>query len=77
MLSREAASRKEKQIAWRIKLARFPLKKTLDEFDFKALPHVEEALVWQLAAGEFIERRENIAMIGNPGTGNYAKYLLM
>jgi len=69
LLSREAASRKESQIARRIKAARFPLQKTLDEFDFKTLPHVEEALVWQLATGEFIERRENITMIGNPGTG--------
>lgn len=69
MLFREVVSRKEKQIARRIKVARFPLQKTLDEFDFKALPHVEEALVWQLAAGEFTEHRENIAMIGNPGTG--------
>lgn len=69
MLSREAIVRKERQVARRIKAARFPLKKTLDEFDFKVLPHVEEALLWQLATCEFIERRENITMIGNPGSG--------
>lgn len=69
MLSREAIARKERQVARRIKAARFPLKKTLDEFDFEVLPHVEEALLWQLATCEFIERRENITMIGNPGSG--------
>ncbi|MFZ5649491.1 MAG: hypothetical protein ACOY4I_01380 [Bacillota bacterium] len=30
-----------------------------------------------MATGEFIKRRENIVMIGNPGTGNYRKNLLM
>jgi DNA replication protein DnaC len=69
MLAREAANRKERQIARRVKLARFPFQKTLEEFKFEALPHVQEALVWELAAGEFIKRRENIVMIGNPGTG--------
>jgi len=69
MLAREAASRKERQIARRVKLACFPFQKTLEEFKFEALPHVQEALAWELAAGEFIKRRENIVMIGNPGTG--------
>ncbi|MBC7343332.1 MAG: ATP-binding protein [Clostridia bacterium] len=69
MLSREAASRKERQVQRRIKLARFPFQKTLEEFKFEALPHVEEAQVLELSAGEFIKRRENVVMIGNPGTG--------
>lgn len=69
MLLREVASKRESQLLRRIKVARFPLYKTLDEFEFKNLPHVKEALIWQLATGEFIERRENVVMIGNPGTG--------
>jgi len=69
MLSRETANRKGNQITRRIRAARFPLSKTLDEFQFTALPHVKEALVRELATGEFIKRRENIVMIGNPGTG--------
>ena len=39
------------------------------EFKFEHLPYLEEALVRQLATGSFIEKRENIVMIGNPGTG--------
>lgn len=69
MLAREAAKRRENQITRLIKRARFPLKKTLDEFKFEHLPYLEEALVSQLATGSFIEKRENIVMIGNPGTG--------
>ena len=30
---------------------------------------MEDALIWQLATGEFVKRRENVIMIGNPGTG--------
>jgi DNA replication protein DnaC len=45
------------------------VKKSLDDFDFKHLLHVEEALIWQLATGEFIDKHENIIAIGNPGTG--------
>ncbi|NHM28619.1 ATP-binding protein [Desulfofundulus sp. TPOSR] len=66
MLTREVSVRKENQVKKRIRDARFPLVKTLDEFKFDALPHVKEALVWQLATGEFIQCRENIVMIGNP-----------
>ncbi|MFY9272667.1 MAG: IS21-like element helper ATPase IstB [Thermacetogeniaceae bacterium] len=69
LMSREVEQRQLNQQARRMRAARFPLKKSLDDFDFKNLPHVEEAVVWQLATGEFIDRHENIIMIGNPGTG--------
>jgi len=45
------------------------VKKSLDDFEFKNLEHVEEALIWQLATGEFVDKHENIILIGNPGTG--------
>ena len=69
LMSREVEQRQLNQQVRRMRAARFPLKKSLDDFDFKNLPHVEEAVVWQLATGEFIDRLENIIMIGNPGTG--------
>ena len=69
LMSREVEQRQLNQQARRMRAARFPLKKSLDDFDFKNLPHVEEAVIWQLATGEFIDRHENIIMIGNPGTG--------
>lgn len=69
LLSNEVATRQENQLKRRIKAAGFPLMKSLDEFDFKALEHVEEALIWQLATGDFVAKQENVIMIGNPGTG--------
>ncbi|MGB4503402.1 MAG: IS21-like element helper ATPase IstB [Syntrophaceticus sp.] len=69
LLEREVEQRQQNQQIRRIRAARFPVKKSLDDFDFKQLLHVEEALIWQLATGEFIDKHENIIAIGNPGTG--------
>jgi DNA replication protein DnaC len=43
--------------------------KTLDTFDFVAQPSINRALVRELARGEYIDRRENVLLIGNSGTG--------
>ena len=69
VLRRELSQREENQKKRRLKKARFPLEKSLDTFEFKHLEHVEEAHIWQLATGEFVKRKENVIMIGNPGTG--------
>ena len=53
----------------RIKAARFPAIKSLDTFDFLAIPSVNRQLVNQLARREYVERRENIIAMGNSGTG--------
>src|SRR3546814_14482108 len=53
----------------RIKAARFPVVKSLDSLDFKAIPSLNKALVLELARGENIERRENVIALGNSGTG--------
>lgn len=69
ILRRELKQREENQRKRRIRQARFALDKSLDMFDFTRLPNVEEAYIWQLATGEFVERKENIILIGNPGAG--------
>ena len=43
--------------------------KTLEEFDLTRLQHIRPEYVKQLASCDFIDRHENIVMIGNPGTG--------
>ena len=43
--------------------------KTLENFDFGAQASINEALVRQLMAGEYLDARENVLMIGNSGTG--------
>ena len=53
----------------RIRQARFPQTKSLDTFDFKAIPRLNKSLVLELARGEWIERRENCIALGPAGTG--------
>jgi DNA replication protein DnaC len=69
MMKQELASRSANQQKRRIKQAGFSGEKTLEEFDFKRLRHVEEAYVYQLASCDFIRNRQNVLMIGNPGSG--------
>ena len=53
----------------RIREARFPAVKSLDSFDFLAIPSLNKALVLDLARGDYIARRENVIALGNSGTG--------
>ena len=52
-----------------VREARFPVLRTLDEFDFSVIPSLSKTKVIQLADGEYIQRCENIALIGGIGTG--------
>lgn len=65
----ELLERERKAAERRLKAARFPVLKSLESFDFSARPSVNKALVAELARGEFIDRRENVLFVGNPGTG--------
>ena len=51
------------------KEARFPAVKSLDTFDFTAIPSVNKMLVLELARCEFVVRRDNVIALGNSGTG--------
>ena len=53
----------------RIRAAHFPAVKSLDTFDFTAIPSVNKQLVMELARCEYIQRRENVIAVGNSGTG--------
>lgn len=65
----ELIERERRMVERRIKQARFPAVKSLDAFDFKAMPSLNKMLVLELARGEYIERRENVIALGNSGTG--------
>ena len=51
----------------RLKAARFPTIKSLETFDFTARPSVNKMLVAELARCEFIDKRENVLLVGQPG----------
>ncbi len=65
----ELIDRSHRLVQRRIKAARFPAVKSLDSFDFTAIPSVNRQLVTRLARCEYIDRGENVIAIGNSGTG--------
>ena len=65
----ELIDRERRMVERRIKQARFPTVKSLDSFDFLAIPSLNKPLVAELARCEYIDRRENIIALGNSGTG--------
>jgi DNA replication protein DnaC len=65
----ELLDRERRLVERRIRQARFPAVKSLDSFDFTALPSLNKMLVLELARGEYVERRENVIALGNSGTG--------
>ena len=69
LLEMEVTHREENTQKRLIVQARFPYLRTLDQFDFSAMPSVSKAKVLELAKGEYMAKRENVAMMGNMGTG--------
>jgi DNA replication protein DnaC len=69
LVERELIDRERRATERRIKEAQFPVIKTIESFDFKAMPSVNEPLVRELLRGEYIAKKENLLLVGNPGTG--------
>ena len=69
MAELELIDRERRMVERRIRLAKFPAVKSLDSFDFKAMPSLNKMMVLDLARCEYVERRENIIPLGNSGTG--------
>jgi len=69
LLEQELNQRNVNRRKRRIQEARFPVLRTLAEFDFQAIPSLSQTQVLQLARGEYIARHENVALIGAIGTG--------
>ena len=65
----ELLDRERRATERRIRQAKFDVVKSLDSFDFLAIPSLNKALVLDLARCEFIERKENVLALGNSGTG--------
>ncbi len=68
LLEAEIAERKARSIRYRLGLAKFPVDKDLDSFDFPASP-VEEVRIRSLYVGSFLHTGSNLLFIGGTGTG--------
>jgi DNA replication protein DnaC len=68
LLSAELAERRVRSIRYRMGLAKFPMEKDLDSYDFAASP-ADEAQVRSLYEGRFLRERSNVIFVGGTGTG--------
>ena len=65
----ELIDRERRAADRRLKAAKFPTIKVLESFDFKAQPSVNKPLVLELMRCEYLDKRENLLLVGNTGTG--------
>ena len=69
LVEQEMLDRERRATERRIKAAKFPVSKSLETYDFLAIPSLNKKLVVELARCEWIGRRENVLALGNSGTG--------
>ena len=65
----ELLDREQRATERRIKAATFPVLKSLETFEFSAIPSLNKSLVLELARSAYLDRRENVLALGNSGTG--------
>jgi DNA replication protein DnaC len=69
LCEQELIGREKRAAERRLKDAKFPNYKTLEDFKFAAQPTLNRPLVSELMRGEYIEKRETVILFGHPGTG--------
>ncbi|MEO8965938.1 MAG: ATP-binding protein [Solirubrobacteraceae bacterium] len=70
LLSTEVGARESHGGEGRIKAARFPARKTLEEFDFTFQRSVKKTVIEHLGQLDFLHARENVILLGPPGLGS-------
>src|SRR3954447_7377145 len=68
-LEREVASRQDHGGENRIRAARFPARKSLEDFDFDHQRSLKREVIAHLGTLDFVEAKENVVFLGPPGTG--------
>jgi len=68
LLQSEIAEKQARSIRYQLTVAKLPLAKDIDEFDFAGTP-INDALVRDLATGGFVADQRNVVLIGGTGTG--------
>src|ERR1700722_1134903 len=69
LLGTEVSARDSHGGEGRIKTARFPARKTLEEFDFTFQRSVKKTVIEHLGQLDFLHGKENVILLGPPGTG--------
>jgi DNA replication protein DnaC len=74
LLQTEVASRDAHGGESRIKQARFPARKTLEQFDFSFQRSVQKTLVLHLGQLDFLTAKNNVVLLGPPGPGSHCSF---
>ena len=69
LLELEIVARDQNALRQRLRLAGFPTMKTLDAFDFSALPSLNKSLILDLDRGGYLGEAFNVILLGSIGTG--------
>ena len=69
VLRQEVDAKQRTRTTMGLKIAHFPTVKTLDDFDFKFQPSVDQRLVRELATARFLAQADNVLIFGAPGVG--------
>jgi DNA replication protein DnaC len=69
LLAAEVHAAEQRRLQGRLRFARLPARKTIEQFDFTAQPSLDQRLVEDLATLRFVEDKANVLMIGPPGVG--------
>lgn len=68
LLQSEIAEKQASSIRYQLSIAKLPLAKDIDDFDFTDTP-VNESLVRELSTGTFVADQRNVVLVGGTGTG--------
>ena len=69
VVAEQAAATRNRRLSARLRYARFPYRRTIEEFDFSFQPSVDRKLVDDLATLRFVEEHRPILFLGQPGCG--------
>jgi DNA replication protein DnaC len=69
LVADEAAATRNRRLSARLRFAHFPVRRSLDEFDFDFQPSVDRKLIDDLASLRFVTEGRPILLLGQPGCG--------
>lgn len=69
VLGEEVAAKNEKRTTMGIQIAHFPLRRSLEDFDFAQQPSIDRRLIRELETGRYLANGENVLLLGPPGVG--------
>ncbi|MFA6780513.1 MAG: IS21-like element helper ATPase IstB [Paludibacteraceae bacterium] len=69
ILTQEAKAKRTRAAESQIQMSGFPFRKTMEMFDFTFQPSIDRTQIDELCTMRFVENKENVVFLGNPGVG--------